>query len=89
VSLVSPAGGLATTTVRYPGQSSYLTGQSISVLIDPHQPTYAELPGSPDTSSHTWIWCTVAAIVTGLLTVLFAYAYIQLHRHRRTVNART
>jgi hypothetical protein len=45
--LKQPVGGQTATTVNIPNRVSYSAGQVITVLVDPKDPGYSELPGSP------------------------------------------
>jgi hypothetical protein len=47
VTLADPVGGQARTTVHVPGYESGPPGDTLTVLVDPDDPGYAELPGSP------------------------------------------
>jgi hypothetical protein len=50
VSLAAPVGAQTRTTVHVPGYESAAAGDQLTVLVDPDDPAYAELPGSPSTS---------------------------------------
>jgi hypothetical protein len=84
VRLSLPVHGASTTTVHYRGYAHLLAGEQVTVLVDPQQVAYAELPGSPFTRSSDWIGGLVAAIVFALAAV---FAVLALRRHlirRRT-----
>jgi hypothetical protein len=49
VSLADPVGGQARTTVHVPRYETDSAGDALTVLVDPDDPGYAELPGSPST----------------------------------------
>lgn len=49
VSLADPVGGQARTTVNVPRYETNGPGDTLTVLVDPNAPGYAELPGSPST----------------------------------------
>ena len=67
VSLADPVGGQARTTVHVPGYESAGPGDTLAVLVDPDNPSYAELPGSPSTSP---LLPTIFLIVGSVLVVL-------------------
>ena len=48
-SLADPVGGQARTTVHVPRYETDGPGDTLTVLVDPSDPGYAELPGSPST----------------------------------------
>lgn len=43
-----------TTTVHIQGTPAYAAGALVTVVVDPQDPGYAELPGGPYTSSGEW-----------------------------------
>ena len=47
VRLAAPVGGQTQTTVHVPNRESDGPGTTLTVLVDPKEPGYAELPGSP------------------------------------------
>jgi hypothetical protein len=49
VRLADPVGGQARTTVHVPRYETGGPGDTVTVLVDPDDPGYAELPGSPST----------------------------------------
>ncbi len=49
VRLADPVGGQARTTVHVPRYETDGPGDTLAVLVDPSDPSYAELPGSPST----------------------------------------
>jgi hypothetical protein len=67
VSLAAPVGGQARTTVRVPGYESASPGDRLTVLVDPNDPSYAELPGSPSTSP---LLPTIFLIVGSVMVVI-------------------
>jgi hypothetical protein len=67
VRLADPVGGQARTTVHVPGYESAGPGDTLAVLVDPDNPSYAELPGSPSTSP---LLPTIFLIVGSVLVVL-------------------
>jgi hypothetical protein len=87
VNLSPPVDGAQTTTVHYPDFSNLENGETITVLVDPKQLDYAELPGSRFESSWLWIVLVVLAIVCAVLTGLDALALRHLLAHRRAQRA--
>ena len=49
VSLADPVGGQARTTINVPRYETNGPADTLTVLVDPNAPGYAELPGSPST----------------------------------------
>jgi hypothetical protein len=54
VRLRGPVNGHDTTTVHIPGTPTYSPGAPVTVVVDPQDPGYAELPGAPYNSSAQW-----------------------------------
>lgn len=54
VRLRGPVDGQDTTTVHVNGAPGYSPGAPVTVLVDPRDPGYAELPGAPYTSNAQW-----------------------------------
>jgi hypothetical protein len=81
--LSQPVGGLSQTTVHVPHQVSYAAGQTLSVLVDPQAPGYAELPGQPSVTSKDWWAFLAGAAVCGLLAVFLGWQAIKKIRARR------
>jgi hypothetical protein len=78
--LSPPVNGTAGTYIHYPGYSKLDRGQSTTVLVDPKEPTYAEIPGARFATQSRWIMYAVLAAVFGALT---AYAVREAIRLRR------
>lgn len=88
--LRTPVGGQATTVVYIPSNVTYLSGQQISVLVDPADPGYSELPGDPYTSGGTVAAFVGVAVVTLALGVSSIVASFRMRaRFRRLTQART
>jgi hypothetical protein len=87
VTLNRPVKGLATTTVHYPAYSYLFTSDSVSVLVDPEQPSYAEIPGVKFEDSGTWLISLGLAILFGLFAFGEARALTVLLIHRRNQRA--
>ena len=54
VRLSRPVTGHDTTTVHIQGAPTYSPGTLVTVVVDPQDPGYAELPGAPYTTSGSW-----------------------------------
>ena len=88
VALAVPAGPASRTVAHDPTRDfqRFSQGDKISVLVDPRQPGYAELPGIPVESSWWFIVPSALAAIFLLPTVLIAIEEI---RHRRPRSAGT
>ena len=80
VLLSQPVDGRASTTVNVPRNVSYNSGQTISVLVDPKDPGYAELPGSPNTTNSGTVGMGIGAAIFLLLGL---YAVVRGVRMRQ------
>ena len=90
-SLADPVGGQARTTVRVPRHETDGPGDTLTVLVDPNDPGYAELPGSPSTPA---VLPTVFLVVGTVLTVvaitgsaLIAHSWRRSNRRARHASA--
>jgi hypothetical protein len=84
VRLDEPVDGHAVTTVHIQGAPAYSPGTPVTVVVDPRDPAYAELPGSPYSTSAQW----EIALVIGLAVILvipfgIGVAYLAVLRTRR------
>jgi hypothetical protein len=88
VALAVPAGPASRTVAHDPTRDfqRFSQGDKISVLVDPRQPGYAELPGIPVESSWWFIVPSALAAIFLLPAVLIAIEEI---RHRRPRSAGT
>ena len=77
VSLADPVGGQTRTTVHVPGYESAASGDRLTVLVDPNDPSYAELPGSPSTSP---LLPAIFLIVGSVLVVLGIALWVLIAR---------
>jgi hypothetical protein len=77
VSLADPVGGQTRTTVHVPGYESASPGDSLTVLVNPNDPTYAELPGSPSTSP---LLPTIFLVVGSVMAVLGIALWVLIAR---------
>lgn len=89
VALAAPVGRSSTTTVHYPDWSSLSDGDQVTVLVDPDDPGYAELPGHPDATVGSWIALLVLAVIFAPLAFLYWYELIagRIQRRRRARTA--
>lgn len=74
--LERPVDGQWTTVVNIPNNVSYHTGQAISILVDPADPGYAELPGQPDATDSTTAGAAIGsavALLAGVATVVNSF----------------
>ncbi len=85
VTFSPPVQGQTITVVRFPGRFDAFPGQTQTILIDPKNAGYAEIPGSPSTQSWTWILLLVFAVLFGVLDALLIREFLKLRRHRRSV----
>jgi DivIVA domain-containing protein len=77
VRLDTPVGGRDVSVVNIAGGFSYKAGDRISILIDPRDPSYSELPGRPDdTALEALVGCSIvilvliAGVVGGLVSAI-------------------
>jgi hypothetical protein len=70
VLLGTPVGYQFVSDVYVPGDHMYNTGDKIKILVDPREPSYAELPGQPGAR----VWPMTISIA--ILTLWFAAAAI-------------
>jgi hypothetical protein len=69
VRLPQPVGGQAATTVEVPYKVSYQPGDTVTALVDPESPGYAELPGVPMATR-----TDVRGFTIGLILIIIASA---------------
>ncbi len=88
LALAAPAGAVTRTVAHDPTRDfrRFDQGDTISVLVDPRQPDYAELPGIPVESSSWFIGPLALAVVFVGLIVLISAEEI---KHRRLRSAKT
>ena len=87
VALAAPVLGEATTVVHLSSRTLIRPGQSITVLLDPVSPKYAELPGHATTSSSTWKIATGFAVLFGALSVGMTVLAVRLLRRKPDAHA--
>jgi len=84
ITVQRPAVGDGSATVYGNGQTSVQSGDTLTVLVDPKQPSYAEMPGAPYYTTRSWIEALLFTIVIGGVSVfVWCRAGLMLLRHRR------
>jgi len=84
VTVRHPKIGTGSATVYGQGMTSVQQGDTVTVLIDPRQPAYAEIPGAPFTTTSGWVMSLIITIVFGLVSILVTrVAVVMILRHRR------
>lgn len=87
VLLSSPVRGTTTTTVSYPDRTQLARGDAVTVLVDPQQLGYAELPGHPNTTAAQWALGFALAVVFALLAAWDARSLRRALALRRRLRA--
>jgi len=80
VRLSAPVDGHDTTTVNVLGATNYTPGTSLTALVDPQDPGYAELPGRPYSAASQW----KAPAALGFVDV-FSFPFVVIYLRRRLV----
>jgi hypothetical protein len=83
VRLVASVNGQVATTVYVTHKSVVSEGQTLSVLVDPNRPDYAELPGQPYTNAGAWIVALIFAVVCAAFTGFCVIGLITMIRRQR------
>jgi hypothetical protein len=84
VAIQHPTVGDGTATVYSQGATSIMQGSTFTVLVDPRQPSYAEIPGAPYDTTSGWILSLLFTIVIGIVAGLVSRrAVLMILRHRR------
>jgi hypothetical protein len=84
ITVQQPEAGDGSATVYGQGMTPVQPGDTLTVLVDPKQPSYAEIPGQPYHTTSQWIEFMLFTIVFGLVTAaLCRRAVLMLRRHRR------
>jgi hypothetical protein len=86
-SLAPPVAGRSVTDVHYPYESNLAEGERFSLLVDPRDPGYAEVPGSEYTSSIKWVLLAVFAVFLFALSAQWARSLWRMTQHRRDIRA--
>ena len=85
VQLQQPVNGATNSVVHVPDRDNSLPGDEITVLVDPRQPGYSELPGSPSTTTENWVVALVLAVVVLAFAVFVTRRAVRRFRQRRAV----
>ena len=83
VQLQQPVNGTTNSLVHVPYRDNSFPGDEITVLVDPQQPGYSELPSSPTATTGNWVAPLVGAVVTLVVGVFLTRKAVRLLRQRR------
>jgi DivIVA domain-containing protein len=84
VRLDTPVGGRDISVVNIAGAASYRPGDRISILVDPQDPSYSELPGRPDdTAFEALVACAIVIVLMILVVVGSLVASLRKRLRRR------
>jgi hypothetical protein len=78
-----PIDGSTTTLVHYPNTANWVAGNHIDVLVDPKQPSYAEVPGAQLDNERELIPLAIGGLLFGLVAVGNGAALRRMLAHRR------
>lgn len=84
VTLRTPVKGHASTVVNVPRNVSYVSGQPVSVLVDPKDPGYAELPGSPYETDADTVGMALFAVFMFALGITGIVRRVRMRARERT-----
>lgn len=76
-----PVSGHDTTTVHVSGAPRYSPGAPVTILVDPRDPGYAELPGAPYTSNAQWQIPLVIGLAC-IVVIPFCLGVVVLRKRR-------
>jgi FlaG/FlaF family flagellin (archaellin) len=83
VQLQQPVNGTTTSVVHVPYEDNSNDGDTITVLVDPGDPGYSELPGSANATNASGIVLLVFSVLMLLVAMLATRRTIRLFRQRR------
>jgi len=83
VHLQQPVNGTFNSVVHVPHRDNSSPGDTIAVLVDPRQPGYSELQGSPDTKTWYWLVSLGISLLSLLAGVKLTRETVQLSRQRQ------
>jgi hypothetical protein len=89
VTLSPPIDGAQTTVVHSPDFSNLFFGLQVPVLVDPQEPSYAELPGSMFEYRWSWILLLLLGVLFAWLAIVEGRVLRRLLTHRREHQAHT
>ena len=76
VSLPTPVGGRAVTTVHDPNQQQeFVEGQPVNVLVDSKDASYAEIPGEADVAANIWLLFVVFSALFLVIAALASFGF--------------
>lgn len=87
VRLRSPVKGVTSIIVGVRHNVSSSPGETITVLVDPSQPDYAELPGSPNATPTYWPSAITVVGVVLAVAAFLVYLFVRDFRKRRAMRA--
>ena len=87
VRLQQPVDGATTSVVHVAQEVSSHSGETIAVLVDPSQPGYSELPGSPGVTTIGWLEPLALVVSTLIVAVVCTVQYVRFFRLRRAAPA--
>jgi hypothetical protein len=73
VRLRVPVGGQDVTTASVPSEVTTPDGGTVTVLVDPQDPGYAEYPGMPYSAPNDWLILAIAGPALGAVGIGFLY----------------
>jgi hypothetical protein len=83
VTLAPPVDGVSASVIHYPHRSLLSDGEHVRALVDPREPSYAELPGIPLGTTWGWVLPLLLAVAGVGFGVFQALGLIHLQGHRR------
>ena len=89
VRLQRPVDGTTMSVVHVAQEVNSHAGATIAVLVDPSQPGYGELPGSPGVTTISWLLPLALVVSTLTAAVVCTVQYVRLFRLRRAARALT
>ncbi len=89
VTLDDPVNGASSTRVHDPDQNfqHYFSGESVSILVDPKQPSYAEIPGRFASLRLWWIVPLLMVLILAAAATGVFWEQRRHQRHRKTLPA--
>ena len=79
VTLASPVDGQVTSTLHGAGRYDAVDGNQVDVLVDPKDPSYAELPGYPLDGSSSWVLFGAGSLFFGAGLLLAVRRLLRTH----------
>lgn len=88
VTLQAPVGGQRLSVLYVPSSVSYQAGQVISVLVDPADPGYSELPGTPYTTGSDVAGIVIGAAACLAIGVIGIISFVRTRKRMRVRHPR-